>query len=257
MLRGRALRPPPLSIGVNVPKIYFEELFDELGCPHPEPAINAFPKWFKDMPKFIDPKVHGKSGVRKIGTIRDCPAVNDAMSFGYTMYLPGDVFIDATGDTIKYDTGTFGDGSRITDAEFDFITEHDPIQTSGYQSMFDFHKQSLKWQTYWGVRTDEGYSTMFIHPMHRNDFPFYSVTAIVDTDRFATRSPYAFFVKKGFKGIIHRGTPMLQVIPFKREDWDMEIVEPDSRNYHKNIQKLGSVFSQPYKKLFWQRKKFN
>jgi len=93
--------------------------------------------------------------------------------------------------------------------------------------------------------------------MHRNDLPFYSVSAIVDTDKFPTRDPYAFFIKRGFKGIIHRGTPMLQVIPFKREDWSMSIVEPNGKGYAINQQKMGSVFSQPYKKLFWQRKKYS
>ena len=240
-----------------MPKIYFEELFDELGCPHPEPAVHSFPKWFKNMPRFYNVDPNRDVPKREFGSIRDCPAVNDAMSFGYTLYLPGDVFIDATGPNLRYDTGSFGNGSRIQDAGFSFVTEHDPIQTSEYQSMFDFHKQTLKWQTFWGVKTESGYSTLFVHPMHRNDLPFYCVSAIVDTDKFPTRDPYAFFIKKGFKGIIHRGTPMLQVFPFKREDWSMSIVEPDGKSYAINQQKMGSVFSQPYKKLFWQRKKFN
>ena len=240
-----------------MPNIYFEELFNELGCPKPEPAINAFPKWFKEMPRYFNLDPNSDIPQREPGTIRACPAVNDAMAFGYVLYLPGDVFIDATGEEVKINTGNFGNGSRINDANFKFVTLHDPMSTSGYRSMFDFHDQTLKWQTYWGIRTDEGYSTMFVHPFHRNDLPFYSVTAIVDTDKFSTRDPYAFFIKKGFKGVIHRGTPMLQVIPFKRDDWTMQVVEPDGRDYQINQQKIMSVFTQPYKKLFWQRKKFN
>jgi hypothetical protein len=242
-----------------VPNIYFEELFYELGCPQPQPAIRSFPKWFKDMPRFFNVDPNKEVPTRDFGTIRDCPAVNDAMSFGYMLFLPGDIYVDATKSEVFFDTGTFGNGSRIDDAgpAFKLISHHDPISTGGYKSMFDFHEQTLKWQTYWGIRTDEGYSTMFIHPMHRNDLPFYSVTAIVDTDKFGTRSPYAFFIKKGFKGVIHRGTPMLQVIPFRREDWEMQIVEPDGKDYQINQQKIASVFTQPYKKLFWQRKKFN
>jgi hypothetical protein len=240
-----------------MPNIYFEELFEELGCPKPTPAINAFPKWFKDMPRYFDIDPNAEIPQREPGTIRACPAVNDAMSFGYMLYLPADIFIDATGDEVRYNTGNFGNGSRIYDAKFEPIKTHDPVSTSGYQSMFEFHEMSMKWQTYWGVKTDEGYSTLFIHPFHRTDLPFYSITAIVDTDKFPTRDPYAFFIKKGFKGVIHRGTPMLQVIPFKREDWTMEIVPPDGKSYQINQQKIMSVFTQPYKKLFWQRKKFN
>ncbi len=240
-----------------MPNIYFEELFDELGCPKPTPAAQSLPSWYKDMPRFFAPNDQHLDYIRDLGTIRDCPAVNDAMFAGYTLYLPGDVYIDATGKQVEYNTGSFGIGSRIEGANFDFVVAHDPLATKGYQSMFTFHEQTLKWQPFWGVRTDEGYSTMFMHPFHRNDLPFYSVTAIVDTDKFATRDPYAFFIKKGFKGVIHRGTPILQVIPFKRDDWQMQIVEPDAKDFHKNRQQTQSVFKQPYKRLFWQRKKFN
>ena len=240
-----------------MPKIYFEELFDELGVPRPTPAIQAFPKWFKDMDRFFeDENNHSGPHVRDSGTIRDCPAVNDVMSAGYTMYLPCDIFIDATKEIIEYDVGTFGSNSRIYDAGFEFIYSHDIRATKGYQSLFNFHEQTLKWQTYWGVRTDEGYSTFFTHPFHRTDLPFQAASAIVDTDKFSTRNPYAFFIKKGFKGVINRGTPMLQVIPFKREDFEMEITTPDSKDYHKNQQQVFSVFSQPYRRLFWQRKKY-
>lgn len=256
MSGGVAQAAPPTTIRKNMPNIYFEELFNELGVPKPEPAINAFPKWFKDMPRFFNVDPNREVPTRDFGTIRDCPAVNDAMASGYVLYLPGDVFIDATGKEVRFNVGTFGNGSRIHDAGFEFVTLHDPISTKGYTSMFDFHEQTLKWQTYWGVKTDEGYSTIFIHPFHRTDLPFHAVTAIVDTDKFATRSPYAFFVKKGFKGIIPRGTPMMQVIPFRREDWQMKIVETDSHDYHRNQQMIASVFTQPYKKLFWQRKKY-
>jgi hypothetical protein len=240
-----------------MPNIYFEEMFSELGCPKPEPAIKALPKWFKDIPRYVNIDPNREIPSREFGTIRACPAVNDSMTAGYMLYLPGDIYIDATKEEVTFNVGTFGNGSRIHDAGFELITAHDPISTKDYRSAFDFHEQSLKWQTYWGVRTDEGYSTLFTHPFHRNDLPFYCVSAIVDTDKFGTRSPYAFFIKKGFKGIIPRGTPMMQVIPFKREDWQMEIVEPDGKDYAINQQKIASVFTQPYKRLFWQRKKYS
>jgi hypothetical protein len=240
-----------------MPNIYFEELFSELGCPKPTPAVNAIPKWFKEMDRFYGKDDRASIHARENGTIRDCPAVNDALFSGYTLYLPADIFIDATGTEIEYDIGHFGKGSRIEDANFNFIAMHSKSSTKGYNTLFDVHEQTMKWQTYWGVRTDEGYSTLFIHPIHRTDLPFHMVTAIVDTDKFGTREPYGFFIKKGFKGIIHRGTPMLQVFPFKREEWKMEIVEPDGKDYIRNKQMISSVFNQPYKKLFWQRKKYS
>jgi hypothetical protein len=89
------------------------------------------------------------------------------------------------------------------------------------------------------------------------DLPFYSVSAIVDTDTFPTRLPYAFFIKKGFSGVIPRGTPILTVFPFKRETWESEIVEYDKRDSEKNFSLIWSVFSQGYKKIFWNRKRYS
>ncbi len=239
-----------------MPKIYFEELFYELGCPKPTPSVLAAPKWFKDMKRFYghDENLNRNNGL--LGGIRACPAVADAIFSGYTLYLPADVYIDATGNSIHVEHADFLSGSRAVEADFPFVLKHDPQATDGYQTLIDFHPETLKWQTYWGVRTEEGYSTLFVHPVHRNDLPFQMVTAIVDTDKFATRAPYAFFIRKGFKGTIPRGTPMLQVFPFKREDWEMEIVEPDSRSYHRDTQLLRSVFRNAYKKIFWERKKY-
>lgn len=239
-----------------MPSIYFEELFDELGVPRPQPALYTFPDWFKDMPRYFDVDKNAEVPQRWPGTIKACPAVHDSMAMGYTLFLPADVWFDATGNDVRFDIGDFGKGSRIDEANFPFVRHHDKRSTSEYRSMFDFHEQSMKWHPYWGVRTDEGYSTLFTHPIHRNDLPFQAVTAIVDTDQMAARSPFAFFIKKGFKGVLQRGTPIMQVVPFRREDWEMKIVPPDGKDYHRKQQLLQSTFTQPYKKLFWQRKKF-
>ena len=114
-----------------MPNIYFEEMFEELGCPKPEPAVNAFPKWFKDIPRYVNIDPNREIPSREFGTIRACPAVNDAMSVGYMLYLPADIFIDATKDEVSFNIGTFGNGSRVNDAGFDLITLHDPI-TNGH-----------------------------------------------------------------------------------------------------------------------------
>lgn len=241
-----------------MPNIYFEEMFPELGVPRPQPARYSLPDWFKDMPRFFDIDESIEAPRRWPGTIKDCPAVHDSMTFGYTLFLPADIWFDATKNEVAFDIGSFGQGSRINDADFPYVIGHDRRSTKDYISIYDFHEESMKWHPYWGIRTDEGFSTMFTHPIHRNDLPFQTVTAIVDTDQFAARSPFSFFIKKGFKGLVPRGTPMMQVIPFRREDdWQMKIVEPDAHDYHMKQQMLQSVFTQPYKKLFWKRKKFN
>lgn len=240
-----------------MPKIYFEELFQELACPKPTPSTMSIPQWYKEMDKsYYDyPEFdYLKTSAMSAG-FRSCPAIADSLMSGYTLYLPADVSIDSTGDSVKIVyTGWLND-SEAMELGYPFVVKHDIEATAGYP-LNGLHPETLKWQTYWGVKTEEGYSCLFTHPFHRDDLPFQMITAIVDTDKMAARAPYAFFVRKGFKGVIPRGTPMLQVFPYRREEWAMEIVGPDRMDHKKNKHLLGSIFNMPYRKLFWERKKY-
>jgi hypothetical protein len=56
--------------------------------------------------------------------------------------------------------------------------------------------------------------------------------------------------------ILEKGTPICQVIPFKREDWDSEAVEFDEEANKKNGFKLKSKIVRSYKSQFWQKKTY-
>jgi hypothetical protein len=49
---------------------------------------------------------------------------------------------------------------------------------------------------------------------------------------------------------------MIQAIPFKRESWSSEYVDVDIKEYKRHKLAVNSTFTNPYKKLFWNRKKF-
>ena len=42
---------------------------------------------------------------------------------------------------------------------------------------------------------------------------------MVDTDKYPIPVHFPFLLKKNFEGLIKQGTPIIQVIPFKRESW--------------------------------------
>lgn len=230
-------------------------MYPQLGCPTPTPAYKSIPKWWKDMSRFDGyDKDLQRHGGKKL-TMRACPAIEDSFFSGYILHLPADVYIDATSKSIEFSFPQFMD-AEVSNREL-FLQKHPPSVTKGYEGSKDFHEESLKWNPFWGVKTEEGYSTLFAHPFHRQDLPFHSVSGIVDTDKFPTREPFAFFIKKGFAGIIPRGTPMLQLIPFKRDEWEHEIIEYKDIDRRAKISQIHSVFKHPYKKIFWTRKKFN
>jgi len=65
-----------------------------------------------------------------------------------------------------------------------------------------------------------------------------------------------FFFSKDFEGIIPMGTPIAQIIPFKRDDWKSEIIN-DEVNYQSKIFNIGRVLNGAYRKKSWKKKKFD
>jgi hypothetical protein len=57
--------------------------------------------------------------------------------------------------------------------------------------------------------------------------------------------------------MIPAGTPMVQVIPIKRDSWTIKQgKEKDIRTSHEQFTKLSSLFFDRYKRLFWQKKEY-
>jgi hypothetical protein len=113
----------------------------------------------------------------------------------------------------------------------------------------------------WAIKTPPGYSTMFIHPQLSMDSPLWAFPGIIDTDTFIVDGHFSFLVDKTFKGVIKQGTPLVQVIPFKREDWSSwtgeEIAsEVSSKALNTQRLKLRSNFVNAYKNKFRFKKEY-
>jgi hypothetical protein len=58
----------------------------------------------------------------------------------------------------------------------------------------------------------------------------------------------SFLIQKDFVGVLKQGTPLVQVIPFLREDWEMEIVDHQqaAREVQEQRLNLRSTFVNGY-----------
>ena len=110
----------------------------------------------------------------------------------------------------------------------------------------------------WTVRTPPGYSCLFMSPvLNQNDY-FYTISAIVDTDTFNDKINFPVLINgdkyNKFNKVFESGTPLVQIIPFKRESWQHSVVK------HKiDWQFINSYFTKlwnKYKKFSWNRKKW-
>jgi hypothetical protein len=93
--------------------------------------------------------------------------------------------------------------------------------------------------------------------MHRESI-FTILDGIVDTDTYKSSVNFPFVLNDTkWEGIIPAGTPMAQVIPFKRESWEHKIGSNEERIEQDRIdRKLKTLFFNSYKRQFWSRKEY-
>ena len=185
-------------------------------------------------------------------TVKKCQAVFDSMASGYYILAPVDIYIDTTGEKAIIDIPM-----HFKKFKEPLIGTHSPEQISKYpldRNIYSDH--ILRIHPVWVVSTPKGYSTLFMTPMHQ-DLPIHSIPAVVDSDTFMVDGLISYFVKKNFKGVIKQGTPILQVIPFKREIWESEINENfDKKDILEQRDILRSTFENGYRRKFWTKKEY-
>jgi hypothetical protein len=220
-------------------KITFNKIFNVSDIYSPKPAIQFIPEWYRKMessfPKNITPD--------STFTIKKCIPVFDAMTSGYIIVTPCDVYVD------------------IKDGEPNFIPTltnvisfHSRKQAYAHPNSneFDFPK----WINPWAIVTPKGYSCLFIPPMHNPNKWFTIFEGVVDTDTYNTAVNFPFVLKETDKEfLIPAGTPIAQVIPFKRENWQSFISDEKTKS-NKTLEKINSKFFNRYKDLLWKKKSY-
>lgn len=113
-----------------------------------------------------------------------------------------------------------------------------------------------KWLNPWSIKTPRGYSCLFIPPMHNPNGFFTILPGVVDTDTYTAPANLPFTLDDVlWEGIIPAGTPMVQVIPFKRDSFKMDI-GVDLKEQKVVTTKLKSLWFNSYKRQFWSRKEY-
>lgn len=224
-------------------------------APPPQPAYKHLPDWYKLQPGYAGDEKNFLSRGMSSSTIKRCMPIYDVISSGYIIYFPCDIFIDATNpEKLFY---TLPEGVKgIKSVLFSF---HSAEQVSHYPRETEtYHKEILRILPFWSVGTDKGYSCLFTQPFHREPTPIKLFSAVIDTDNYISDGHLSMYIKKDFKGTIERGTPLAQIIPFKRDSYEMSFA---SVNDSKNILSkqrffVRSKFSNFYRNHMRQRKDY-
>lgn len=177
----------------------------------PVPAREFLPAWFRRLPA-VDVR---QESVSDNGlTVKRCMPFLDAMTTGWIIPLPATVRMEISEDGRSVQSGW--------DFDRTLVSNHHAYQVAGHPSL---PRPPGKFHNYWTVRTPPGWSCLFMSPLNRPNEVFELVAGIVDTDTYTAPVHLPFFAT-GDDGLytLEKGSPLVQVIPFRREDARLESV---------------------------------
>ena len=177
--------------------------------PRPIPAKAALPEWLRQMAPRAPSALHQRS----IRTVKQCPPFVDAMAHGFMVLLPCDVNVD---------NGQFSwdwplPALAVRGHPRAPLSFHVPEQIAGSPLAHGRHS-AVKFNSFWTIELEAGWSLMAVHPINRDDLPFRLITGLVDADQFnavGINFP-ALWTEPGFSGVLPRGTPVAQCFPVPR-----------------------------------------
>lgn len=217
-------------------------------------SSSFIPRWFKDIKDYIEiPAVHernkrhyfGKKGStakqHTAGTVKRCPAIIDLLTEGFIIPMWTDFLIQRDLEVLEWDNRSFAYG----------IEFHSKEQIKGWNLKKTDFPEAVKFVNPWRIYTPPGYSVLFMAPIYQFENRFTVLPGIVETDSYHhINFPSIWHTTKD--AIIERGTPFIQVIPFKRENWDIDVsqmTETDIENDAREKVELNTKFKNSYRNI--------
>ena len=240
-----------IPITFKAPKAYIENNKDIL----PIPSKLNIPEWFKKLGHDIS-----------VLTVKGCVPFLESLTAGYILKCPTDYSIEHN---------TILDGKKIcgftTPINREVLGKEFNLNYHGEKQMHNieqlegsplveknmnqpFHKIMIPWV----IKTPPGYSCLFVPPLNNTDDRFSIIPAIVDTDTFKIEINFPIVINgdkyKSLKTTIERGTPLVQIIPFKRQSWKMKIEPGNVKEREEDGFFYRKKLLHNYKQFIWSKK---
>ena len=219
---------------------------------YPVPAKKIVPSWFSNAKRyFIDDDNIDKKMVHLKGlSFKGCPALLDVFVSGYLLVTPCDIIVSGKGNLKNI---------KVEEKFSRFCGDRG--YTDEFPTPIGHNARNFFWYPNWSVELEEGYSAIYINPLNRFELPFTTVGGIIDSDKLISTGHITFFIDENFEGVIPKGTPYMQIFPFKRESWSMETINYSLEEILSRESESGKVLRVPeggvYKKRFWSRKDYS
>ena len=228
-------------------KFHLVREWEDLDIPSPFPASKGVPSWMKHLTPEAEREDYQ--------TVKRCIPFLDAMTAGYIIPLPFDltIAITPTGNQLLWKSEEEKD--RLS--KYTIVESHDSSQYPG--APFSQFKV-IKFYNPWIVETSPNTSCMFVPPLNRPELPYVPLSGIVDTDQYfnTVNLPCVFpGLDVGHQINLKMGTPMIQVIPFKRQEWKSSITnlkEGVLTRAHETREDMRNDRKEWYRRKKWQKK---
>jgi len=222
------------------------------GVPEPELASHFMPKWFTSMP------AHRGSGEDTHATAKRCAPLLDVMTAGYIIPLWLDL-------KVAYPEEENREVRFEWPRDFQNPLNRAPIieqQGSPDPKVFfdidglNINKNIWSLTSPWIITTPPGYSCLYTSPFNHPITNMHFISGIVDTDMHSTMVNFPFvWTSNSWEGLIPSGTPLIQVIPFRRDSFKADIEHlQDDRQIVESHNSISTLYEGGYRKKFWERK---
>ena len=228
---------------------------------YPIPTKLNIPDWYKKLE-------HSVTHV----TIKGCMPFLDTITSGYLLKMPQDFHVrhnvnnkNEKGEEFKDSFQTFGlhQSADVLNAKMvnlnSSIDVHPIRQVEG--SPFIEKNKNLPFYKIlnpWKIKTPKGYSCLFVPPLNNADDRFSIISGIVDTDTFPNEINFPITINGDkypiLESTIKKGTPYVQIIPFKRDSWKMTTKPREQKEIQNSRLFYGLRLLNIYKNKFWNKK---
>lgn len=213
----------------------------------PTPAVTVIPDWYRELPLSIiecSYKDMHRLGNKTRFSVKGCVPVLDYLTNGYVLRLHTDV-----GFTVEQVNGEeniwwyTGNGPEC-------ISMHHhvqmPIHIEGVKKVY------IKFNLPWTIKVPSGYSCLFYQPEFLFNEHLRLLPAIVDCDGYNHQVSFPGYLLKQGSFKLEAGTPLMIVMPYKRDEWASKIELTSGSNPNP----ITRYFERGYKKLFHNKKSF-
>jgi hypothetical protein len=224
---------------------------------YPIPTKLNIPEWYKKLEHVI-----GKFSVK------GCMPFLDTLTSGYLLKNPTDLHIkhnvkNDKGENDSFQTFPLSPDENVIKRKHLNLNAGIDIHGIGQLEGSPYVAKNKNLPFYkimnpWKIKTPKGYSCLFVPPLNNVDDRFSIMPGIVDTDTFPNEINFPFVINGDkypvLETIIEKGTPYVQIIPFKRDSWLMKFKSRTQKEIENKHIFFNLSLINRYKNKYWSKK---